>query len=138
MIPCLVSASVVLLFDQACKRLVRARLLEEFISVGPIVRITRVNNTDAGYRRLTGRAALVAIWISAVVSAIVLYSFAGWFQRSGAQLGLGLAIGGAAGNLVDIVQYGYVIDFIELRWCGVFNLADVAIVSGLIAAFSLA
>ena len=138
MIPCLVSASVVLFFDQACKKLVRARLMEEFISVGPIVRINRMNNMYAGYRRVAGRAALVAIWISAVVSAMILYSFAGWFQGIGAQLGLGLAIGGAAGNLVDIVQYGYVIDFIELRWCGVFNLADVAIVSGLVAAFALA
>src|ERR1700694_2023737 len=116
MIPCLVSASVVLFFDQACKKLVRVRLLEELISVGPILRIKRVNNTHATYRRVAGRAALVAIWMSAVVSAIILYSFAGWFQRIGAQLGLGLAIGGAAGNLVDMIQYGYVIDFIELRW----------------------
>ena len=46
-------------------------------------------------------------------------------------LGLGLALGGAAGNLIDMLRLRYVVDFIGVRWCGVFNLADVAIVAGL-------
>src|SRR5262249_774454 len=52
--------------------------------------------------------------------------------------GLPLALGGAVGNLVDRVRYGWVVDFIDvsLRWGGrehhwpTFNVADIAIVIG--------
>jgi len=48
--------------------------------------------------------------------------------------GLGMALGGAAGNLRDILRHRYIVDFIDLGWWPVFNLADVAIVGGLILA----
>lgn len=44
--------------------------------------------------------------------------------------GLAVMLGGAAGNLFDRLQTGYVVDFIDLRFWPVFNLADVAIVAG--------
>ena len=55
-----------------------------------------------------------------------------------ARLGIALVAGGAIGNLVDRLRYGYVIDFIDLsaRWRGserhwpTFNVADVAICAG--------
>jgi signal peptidase II len=46
-----------------------------------------------------------------------------------------LALGGAAGNLRDILRRHYILDFIDLRWWPVFNLADVSIVAGLLLAF---
>ncbi len=52
-------------------------------------------------------------------------------------LGLGLLVGGALGNAVDRVLYGAVIDFVSLHAYGwywyVFNLADTAVVAGVIA-----
>ncbi|MEW2919101.1 signal peptidase II [Ruegeria sp. ANG10] len=47
----------------------------------------------------------------------------------------GLLIGGALGNVVDRVLYGYVLDFLNMSCCGinnpfVFNLADVFIFAG--------
>ncbi|KYF52543.1 Signal peptidase II, partial [Sorangium cellulosum] len=54
--------------------------------------------------------------------------------------GLALALGGAMGNLVDRIRYGWVIDFIdvyvirggqEFHW-PTFNVADIAIVAGVI------
>ncbi len=46
-------------------------------------------------------------------------------------LGLALVLGGAAGNLIDRVAFGHVIDFVLLHWQGRgfpnFNIADVAI-----------
>jgi len=48
---------------------------------------------------------------------------------------VGFAIGGAAGNLTDILRQQYVTNFIDLGWWPVFNLADVAIVGGLLLAF---
>ncbi len=45
-------------------------------------------------------------------------------------VGLALVLGGALGNLIDRVSLGYVIDFFEVRWFSVFNLADACITVG--------
>ena len=42
-------------------------------------------------------------------------------------VGLALALGGAAGNLLDRLRLGHVIDFIDLHFWPVFNIADIAI-----------
>jgi len=47
------------------------------------------------------------------------------------QVGFGLISGGAAGNVVDRLVHGYVIDFVALPHFYVFNLADAAIACGL-------
>ena len=51
-------------------------------------------------------------------------------------LGLALVLGGAIGNLVDRVQLGYVVDFIDVHFGGwhypAFNVADSAITCGVI------
>jgi len=48
--------------------------------------------------------------------------------------GLGMILGGAAGNLVDRVRLGYVVDFLDLHWRGhhwpTFNVADIGITVG--------
>jgi signal peptidase II len=41
-----------------------------------------------------------------------------------------LLLAGAAGNLIDRLAYGYVVDFLDLGWFPVFNLADAAVVVG--------
>ena len=46
------------------------------------------------------------------------------------KLSLGLIIGGAAGNLIDRVFFGYVIDFFDFQIWPVFNVADSAVVVG--------
>jgi signal peptidase II len=46
------------------------------------------------------------------------------------RLSLGLQLGGALGNLLDRVRIGHVTDFIDFRIWPVFNLADLAIVTG--------
>jgi signal peptidase II len=45
-------------------------------------------------------------------------------------LGLALPFGGAAGNLIDRLRFGYVVDFLELPRWPVFNVADSAITVG--------
>jgi signal peptidase II len=74
-------------------------------------------------------AAVAALWV--------------WLARAGSRLtalSLGLIIGGAIGNAIDRVVYGAVADFVfihieaanwEFRWY-IFNLADAAIVAGVI------
>jgi signal peptidase II len=48
------------------------------------------------------------------------------------KVSLGLQLGGAIGNLLDRIRYGYVVDFIQLGFWPVFNIADSCIVIGII------
>ena len=45
-------------------------------------------------------------------------------------MGFSLILGGAIGNLIDRIVFGYVVDFIDLRMWPVFNIADSAITIG--------
>ncbi len=114
--------------------MVELHLADRCISWEPILRIRRVTNLRDIYRRDSARVVLVLVWFTALVSAVILHRSGAWFQSHLALFGLGLAFGGAAGNLLDILRHGYVVDFIDLGWWPVFNLADVAILAGLLLA----
>jgi signal peptidase II len=107
------------------------------------LRFRLVENTGSAFSIGTGWGPLLGI--VAAVMAIVLLKVS---HRSGTAvaLSLGLVAGGAVGNLVDRVARadggllsGAVIDFVDLQWWPVFNLADAAIVVGvaLLAVLSL-
>jgi signal peptidase II len=115
------AAVVLLVLDQTTKQLVRAGLAEgQAVPLGPF-RIRRLTNV----RRLGGWSLLAAV---AIVS-LVLVEISPLFQGRAAQLGLGLALGGALGNVVD-VRRGGVLDWVDLRVWPVFNVADAGIVLG--------
>jgi signal peptidase II len=130
----LTSATALLLLDQGSKRAMHSRGVEPAFAWGSIVRIRCVLNRNKLYRRAAARAALVAIWVLAVASATALCLLGIRFQGELALWGLGLAFGGSASNLFDILRDRYVVDFIDLGWWPVFNMADIAIVGGLIVA----
>ena len=122
------------LLDQWSKSLVQLRVQGRCVCWGPVVRIRCLKSVKAFYRREGARAALVMIWLTAFLSAVLLHRSGIWFHSPIALLALGTAFGGAAGNLCDVMRQQYVVDFIDLRWWPVFNLADVAIVAGLATA----
>ncbi len=77
----------------------------------------------------------VLIAIAVLICAVVWV----WVRREGAgrwmQLGAGLLVGGALGNVIDRVRWGAVADFINMSCCGFrnpysFNIADVAVFAG--------
>lgn len=98
------AGGLILLLDQWSKRAIRRNVQGRSIVCGPILRIRYVANANDVYARDGLRMALVLIWCAALVSSIVLYRMGGWIQGPVALLGLGLAFGGAAGNLLDILQ----------------------------------
>ena len=121
--------------DQGSKKMVEVNVGEGCRSWGRILRIRRVTSRKNFYKYRGARAALVVVWLAALISAITLHRFGAKFQSHTALLGLGAAFGGAGGNLWDILRRRGVIDFIDLGWWPVFNLADIAILGGLVLAF---
>jgi len=80
-------------------------------------------------------------WFFTVLASVVTLVLIAWLLRLSAKekltaAALGLIIGGAVGNLVDRINNGYVVDFIDVYYRGwhwpAFNLADSAITGGVI------
>jgi signal peptidase II len=125
-------AVAVVVLDQSVKAIVRAtlgggRVIE---LLGGAVRLDYTSNTGAAFGIFRAGGLLFALIASAVSLGIVLY-----YRRIAAsplvvRVALGLILGGAVGNLIDRLRFGYVIDFIDLRWWPVFNVADSSIVVG--------
>ena len=124
----------ILLVDQWSKRTIGARGANRNLSWGAVARFRFAQHRQKSYERTGTRVVLVLIWVLALVCASILHRFGAKFQGATSLAGLGLAFGGAASNLLDILRRRYVIDYIDLGWWPVFNLADVAILAGLAAA----
>jgi signal peptidase II len=79
------------------------------------------------------RTALL-IGVSLAVLAVVLTQW--WKRRAdptrALHVGFALVVAGAAGNVIDRMMRGYVVDFIHVHMWPVFNVADVLIVAGTI------
>ncbi|MDJ0276889.1 signal peptidase II [Sphingomonas sp. 2R-10] len=81
-----------------------------------------------------------ARWALVAMTAIIATGVAVWIRRERQKpelIGLGLVLGGALGNIVDRVRFGYVVDYADLHFGGfspflVFNVADAAISIGVV------
>jgi signal peptidase II len=130
---------LVLVLDQASKLLADAMLaLHQPVMLIPSLAITKAYNSGAAFSFLgdaSGWQRWFFVGLAVLVSAVLLV----WLQRLKASerrtaLALSLILGGAVGNLVDRVIYGYVIDFIDVYYGSwhwpIFNIADSAITVG--------
>jgi signal peptidase II len=131
----------IVVLDQATKALVRARLPEHAsVSVVPgIVDFTHVRNTGAAFGILNAadfpfKTLVIALVATVALIAVGLYSASLARGQRVARVGLALIIGGAAGNLVDRLLTGSVVDFVDVYWrtyhFWAFNVADSAITIG--------
>lgn len=123
------------LLDRWSKKAIQLQLRNRFIFCGPFLRIRHVPHFRQYYKQRSVRIAFLLLWITSLGCALVLRHSTKWFQSPSAMIGLGLAFGGAAGNLLDICKLKYIVNFVDLRWWPVFNLADLGIVAGLAMAF---
>lgn len=124
----------IFLADQWSKRAIQAASGNRNLHWGTLVRFHFVAHRKRSFDKTFARAVMIFTWVLALASSAFLYWSGHWFQSAASLSGLGLALGGAGSNLLDILQRRYVVDFIDLGWWPVFNLADVAIVCGLVAA----
>lgn len=130
---------LIIILDQVTKSVaVQWLTLNQAHPVFPGFNLTLVHNPGAAFsflRDAGGWQRYFFIVLTTIISVVLLV----WLARlpSGRAVlacALALVIGGAAGNLWDRLQYGYVIDFIEVyydKWSWpVFNIADSAITVG--------
>ncbi len=129
-------AAVVLLLDQITKLWVVAALgpapMTRFVPlIGDEVRIAYSHNTGVAFSLFTGNPELLTVAaILIIAGAIYFYATQLPNHRTVVQVIMGLIMGGAFGNLTDRVRLGYVVDFIQVGWFPIFNLADSAISVG--------
>jgi signal peptidase II len=127
----LLSAVLLVALDQLLKSLITAQLREgRMLPCGPVT-IRRVLNRNAPGSVLRSSSALVAFWLVEFGVLWALVQFSPFFQRLPVAIALGAAVGGAGSNVLDRSLRGGVVDFIDLRFWPVFNLADIAIVAGI-------
>lgn len=98
----------------------------------PIVTLTRVHNTGAAFGLFPDGGLFFALIAVLVIIVILVFYRRFPAHRSLVRLSLGLQLGGAAGNLLDRIQHGHVIDFIDFHFWPVFNVADSCIFIGVI------
>lgn len=132
MISVLLIGTATFLFDQITKILIQKYFLfgESVPVIKGIFHITIIHNKGAAFGLFKNQTlALIVISIAALVLFPFLYKISG---KSNKMVGvsLGFIAGGACGNLLDRLRFGYVFDFLDFRIWPVFNVADAAITIG--------
>jgi len=137
-------AAMACIIDQASKLylLFVHDLAAHPVRLGPFFDFVLTRNTGISYGLFQTQGEL-GQWLLLGFKSVAVVALWIWLARAGgrlAALSLGLIIGGAVGNAIDRLAYGWVADFVFFHVSGpnwrfnwyVFNLADVAIVAGVI------
>lgn len=133
-------AIVVIVLDQLTKAWIISGLSLQEIGripvLPPILNFSWVENTGVSFGLFGGGEAR---WGLTIFSIVVSAGLGWWALKADRRLlvtAIGLVMGGALGNVIDRVRFGYVVDFIDFSGTGVFpwvfNVADSAITVGVI------
>ena len=126
-------AVAVVAADQITKSLVRHNVrVGSSDGIFPGVELVHVHNRGVAFGLFVNGGVLLVIVGVAAVSALLIF-FATHSRRPLVWLPTGLLLGGAAGNLIDRLNQGYVTDFIHLPLWPSFNLADMSITAGVLS-----
>lgn len=135
-------AAIVFVVDQASKLYVYDLLAGEptrLRTVFPFLNVVSVWNHGISFGMFGGGEEAMR-WGLAGAGLVVVAGLVAWLARAADPLvaaALGLAIGGAAGNIADRLRFGAVFDFIDLHLFGwhfwIFNVADAGISLGALA-----
>ena len=121
-----------ILADQAIKFLVVSLMeLGESIPVfAGIFHITYIENPGAAFGLFANQRVIFIVAAALVIAAACLMYRRLMSEKVIVRWGVALLLGGAAGNLIDRVRIGCVIDFLDFRIWPVFNIADIGICIG--------
>lgn len=137
-----VVAAVIFIADQLVKYIVTYPLALQQkgqIKLLPIFDLTWAENRGISMGMLTAESD-VGRWLLVALTALLATGVFVWMWRERARgdvFGLAFVLGGALGNIVDRVRFGYVVDFLDLHFGTfrpffIFNIADAAITIGVL------
>lgn len=131
-------AALVIALDQAAKLFIISHFdYLESIRVLDVFDLTLLHNAGAAFSFLSDAGGMQR-WLFTSIAVIAAVCITWLLRRHASEiifaLALSLILGGALGNLIDRIAYGYVIDFLLFHWnehyFPAFNLADSAITLG--------
>ena len=134
-------AAIIFLLDQLTKWWVTGPLGVDRIGdqkyILPIFNFTFTENNGISLGLLNAETEL-GRWLLVLMTGAIAIGVGWWIGREkerGDQLALGLVLGGAIGNILDRIRFGYVVDFADLHFGDfrpflIFNVADAAISIG--------
>ncbi|MDX8379494.1 MAG: signal peptidase II [Gallionella sp.] len=133
-------SALIIVLDQISKYLITQHFTYgENLTVISVFNLVRVHNPGAAFSFLSNAGGLQRWLFTAIALVASLWII--WLLKKHASqtlfaLALSMILGGALGNLIDRIAYGYVIDFLSFHWhryyFPAFNLADSAITGGAI------
>ena len=127
-------AAAIVVVDQITKWWAVAQLADRNIDLVWTLRLNLSYNTGAAFGMGRDLGPIIAV-LAMVIVVVLLLSLSHSGSRT-ADVAIGMIIGGAVGNLIDRVARdpgwlrGGVVDFIDLQWFPVFNIADTGITVG--------
>jgi signal peptidase II len=136
----LVLAGLVLIVDQATKLWVLHLLrlpyrFKRMVELTPFFDLTYTENRGVSFGLFAGgMSSRIILSVLSLVVSIFLVRWLMRITRPVTAMGAGLILGGAIGNLIDRVFYGFVVDFLDFSGLGfpyIFNVADAGINIGL-------
>lgn len=135
-----ITVGALIILDQLSKFLItlKLRLNETLPIFNGILHITRTHNTGAAFGIFKGM--LPAFVLLSIITVFLILLYGRRFRRGYLHLRMGLVLilAGTIGNLIDRIRFGYVIDFIDVRFWSVFNIADTAItIGGILLAYHI-
>ncbi|MDR0478349.1 MAG: signal peptidase II [Burkholderiaceae bacterium] len=143
----LILAALVIVLDQLTKALIAARYsLGEGERITGFFNLVLAHNRGAAFSFLAGAGGWQRWFFTALAIAVCAFIIGLIHAHTSRKLfctGLALVLGGAAGNVIDRLWHGYVIDFLDFHWRWLaplfygghfpaFNLADSAITVGVV------
>lgn len=122
------------LADQAAKAAVMAWLQpgQSVIVIPHVFSITYTRNPGAAFGILPNQTPFFILVTALLLAVMFAYLRRERDPAPAMAVGVGLALGGAIGNLADRVRWGTVVDFLDFHVWPVFNLADVALTAGVV------
>jgi signal peptidase II len=131
-------AAIIVVLDQISKIAISSYFVYgERLAVTPFFNLLLVHNTGASFSLLSDAGGWQRWFFSTI--AVIASIWIVWLLRKHQTeklfcVSLALILGGAIGNLIDRVAYGYVVDFLDFYWgqyhFAAFNIADSAITCG--------
>jgi len=131
------TALLVVTADQLSKLWVRSYPEGQPISEVGFFQLTHVSNTGAAFGLFQGQSLALTVVAIVGIAAILFYALFAYrhfpfVDSMSNRVALSLILGGTVGNLVDRLRLGYVTDFIGVGVWPAFNIADSAVVVGVI------